>query len=589
MTRWKPGSTSRACWASDSRDPELCAEEESAFRSIASRSTSVPIYYHRRARNDRQKAGNVAEFFENWGTRYTYVVVLDADSLMSGETLVGLVRQMEAEPNTALLQAPISLFGGETLFARSLQFASSLCGPLFTRGLARWSGPHGNYYGHNAVIRVQAFLACCALPKLKGNPPLGGDVLSHDFVEAALLCRADWQVHTAHELGSGSYEGVPPTLTQYVARDRRWCQGNLQHLLIAGSHGFKPMSRIHLLLGAFAYLASPVWLVFLAVATVLWHQDRSSYGRFGPLLLGGTLALLVMPWLFGLLATVRDRQRRSAHGGWFALFVSTLVSLALGAVLAPILMLHHTRIVLSVLTGHSVLWGAQRRRAGVAGIPREEILTTLVGVAVACWLWVSSSGLLWWLAPVWLPWLLSIPISMAVSSTPFGGFVRRLGLLATPPEKQPEPLLSRVEDLRALTRLDACTRYRDLVLDPVLIATHLARLGGKRAPVSPKLLKQLTRRALREGPASLTLDEWHTLMQDAESMQRLHRQAWQRWSVESWGRAREQPTLPNDEDAPGVTLGNPPKAVPISAAVQSNGEALVFRPSARRRLSRSRG
>lgn len=573
---------------SDSRDPELCAEEEGAFRSIASRSKSVPVYYHRRARNDRQKAGNVAEFFESWGPRYTYVVVLDADSLMSGETLVSLIRQMEAEPHTALLQAPISLFGAETLFGRSLQFASSVCGPLFTRGLARWSGPHGNYYGHNAVIRVQAFMACCALPKLKGNPPLGGDVLSHDFVEAALLCRADWQVRMAHELSAGSYEGVPPTLTEYIARDRRWCQGNLQHLLIAGSHGFKPMSRVHLLLGAFAYLASPVWLVFLALAAVLWHQNEGGYERVGPLVLGATLALLMTPWLLGFMATVRDRQRRSTHGGWLALVASTLLSLVVGALLAPILMLHHTRIVLSVLTGHTVRWGAQRRRAGLAGIPREELLTTLVGAAVALGLWLSSNGLLWWLAPIWVPWVLSIPISLVVSSPRVGAFFRRIGLLVTPPEKQPEPLLARADELRSLTRLDACTRYRDLVLDPVLIATHLERLGGKRAPVSAKLLKQLTRRALCDGPASLTLEEWHLLMQDSPSMQRLHRQAWQRWSVESWGRAREQPSVPNDDSGSGITLGNPPKTVPTSA-IQANSEPVVLRSArTRRRMQSSR-
>ena len=189
---------------SDSRDPEKAAEEERAFRRAASvGNATIPMYYRRRAKNERQKAGNLAEFFERWGHRYTYAVILDADSLMRGETIVELVRRMEASPRLALLQSPLELHRGTTLFSRAQQLAGSVSGPMFTRGLALWADDQANYYGHNAAVRVGAFLECCALPVLAGQPPLGGHILSHDFVEAALLCRAGWEVRIAHDL-SGS-------------------------------------------------------------------------------------------------------------------------------------------------------------------------------------------------------------------------------------------------------------------------------------------------------------------------------------------------------------------------------------------------
>lgn len=540
---------------SDSRDPEVCAEEERAFRRVAASSDATPIYYHRRAHNERQKAGNLAEFFESWGPRYKYVIVLDADSIMTGATLVELVRRMETAPKVAVLQAPLVLHRGETLFARVLQFASSVAGPGFTRGLSIWSGPHGNYYGHNAVIRVSAFLDCCALPTLNGEPPLGGHVLSHDFVEAALLCREGWEVRTADDIeGGGSYEGLPQTLPEYVSRDRRWCQGNLQHLRIAPLSGFRPMSRIHMILGACSYLAGPTWLLFLVLGVLLFRRGGVVWADLGVVLAASTLLVLVGPFIFGLLTTLRTRARRTAHGGAVRLALSTLLAVVLGSVLAPILMLHHTRNVLSILTGHAILWGSQQRHAvgNVTRILLAESMTTLLGVGTALCLWWDSPELLGWLAPVWLPWACAIPIGIALSSAVVGRFARKLGLLWVPTETTPDELLLRIDELRVLTRSDASARFRDLVLDPVLVATHIARLEGKHSVESPRRLAELRRRALREGPASLSLSDWKSLADDVYSMRLLHREAWRRWPVESWELAREARHVP-----PEITKRSP--------------------------------
>ncbi|HWO10984.1 MAG TPA: glucans biosynthesis glucosyltransferase MdoH, partial [Polyangiaceae bacterium] len=521
---------------SDSRNPEVCADEERAFRRVAAASDGIPMYYHRRAHNLRQKAGNLAEFFERWGPRYTYAITLDADSVMNGATLVELVRRMEQNPKLALLQAPLAVHRAETLFARALAFASSLCGPLFTHGLSLWSGPHGNYYGHNAAVRVAAFLDCCALPTLSGAPPLGGHVLSHDFVEAALLCRSGWEVRIAHDLEGGSYEELPPTLNEYVARDRRWCQGNMQHLRIAMTRGFEPMSRIHLLLGAAAYLAAPGWFAFMALGLASWLTNGVAFERVNAWVFLGTLAVLTGPWLLSMLDGLRSAARRRMHGGAAGVVASSLLGLMLGALLAPMLMLHHTRIVLSIFCGRAIGWGPQQRKAAgnLVKTLSMEWPATLLGAGLALWSWAAHTGLTLWLAPLWVPWVLSIPLNLIVSSAALGGLARRLGLLTVPTESAPEALLGRIDELRILTRSDAAARFRDLVLDPVLVATHIARLDGKAPSAPPKRLADLRTRALREGPASLSATEWRVLAGDAESMQVLHREAWQRWPVEAW-------------------------------------------------------
>lgn len=531
---------------SDSRDAGCAAAEERALRRIAAVDEEhIPVYYRRRTRNDRYKAGNLADFFERWGDRYTYAVVLDADSLMRGDTLVELVRRMERAPRLALLQAPIALHGGKTLFARALQHAAAVHGPVFCRGLSAWAGPHGNYYGHNAVLRVRAFLDCCALPMLAGDPPLGGHVLSHDFVEAALLCRAGFEVRMADELG-GSWEELPGTLPEYVARDRRWCQGNLQHLRIVRAEGFAPMSRIHMLLGAACYLAGPAWLAFMALALLLASGDGAALvpPPFGTPLAIATALLLLGPKLLGLCASLRARE--PGYGGALRLAASVACEGLLAALLAPLLMLHHARIVGSILLGSAVRWESQRTRprGTRAAIARAELPATLLGAALATWLAARAPSLLPWLSPVWVPWSLAVPIALVASSRTAGALARRVGLFTVPSESAPDDLVLRARELRALTMGDEAARFRDLVLDPVLLCAHLERLAGAQSQLDPALAEKLRERALRMGPAALCADERELIASDPESMRWLHRHAWQSWPVESWQLGRERPQLP---------------------------------------------
>lgn len=416
--------------------------------------------------------------------------------------------------------------------------------------MARWAGPHGNYYGHNAAIRVRAFLECCSLPKLAGKPPLGGHILSHDFVEAALLCRAGWEVRLADDL-TGSFEGIPPTFPEYVARDRRWCQGNLQHFRIAFAHGLQPMSRIHLLSGVAAYLAAPAWLAFLALGVAMSRTANGALAGAGAWIVACTALLLLGPRLLGFATTAANAASRRGHGGILRLALGMLGEAVLAALLAPLLMLHHTRIVLSILFGSTVTWRAQRRRAGngwFASILYSNAWISVVGIGVAAALHRHAPELLAWLAPVWAPWALAVPLAALASSRRFGILARRLGIFLVPSELEPDPVLRLADELCSLTASDHAARFRDLVLDPVLAETHLDRLAAGAPHSKPQLsqeqLQELCQRALRSGPAGLTEGERQALSQDAESVRFLHREAWRHWPVESWRVARGRPQVP---------------------------------------------
>ena len=316
---------------SDSTDPAHWIAEEVEWQRLRDAAPDLPpLFYRHRHRNVGRKSGNIQDFCENWGTLYDYMVVLDADSLMSGETLRRLVRLMDANPRTALIQAPPQLVGRRALFGRIQQFASSVYGPIYSAGIAWLQGPQGNYWGHNAIIRVRAFMAHGGLPKLPGRPPFGGEIMSHDFVEAALLVRAGWQVWMAPELG-GSFEEPPPTATDFLKRDRRWCQGNLQHLRIVFAQGLKMPSRLHLAMGIMAYVSSPLWLMLLIVSAVNMAVARpdAPFGYFGRnpqlglavshasellQLAAATVLLLYGPKLAALLVTMRDRT--CPRGAW---------------------------------------------------------------------------------------------------------------------------------------------------------------------------------------------------------------------------------------------------------------------------------
>jgi membrane glycosyltransferase len=251
---------------SDTTDPDIWLAEIDAWQEMRG---SVPggerVFYRRRLRNVKRKTGNIEDFVTRWGGAYAYMPGarrrLDHGRRRHG----GAGPRMDANPDVGLIQAPPKLVRGRSPFARVLQFSGELYGPLSASGISYWALGEGNYWGHNAIIRTGPFADLCGLPLLPGKAPLGGEIMSHDFVEAALLRRGGWQVWIADDL-AGSYEEPPPTVADFATRDRRWCQGNLQHAKVLLARNLHWVSRLHLAIGIMAYVTSPLWLLFLLLS-----------------------------------------------------------------------------------------------------------------------------------------------------------------------------------------------------------------------------------------------------------------------------------------------------------------------------------
>jgi membrane glycosyltransferase len=439
---------------SDTRIPDIAHREQSAVERLRTEA-GEHVYYRRRAVNTGRKAGNVADWVLRFGGAYDFMVVLDADSLMSGDTLARLAAAMEAHPGVGLIQTAPRLIGRTSLFGRMQQFASRLYGPALTHGLALFWGEEGNYWGHNAILRVRAFADHCGLPSLPGRRPFGGDIMSHDFVEAALLRRAGWQVRLAPSL-SGSYEECPPTLPDMAVRDRRWCQGNIQHLGVAGARGLHWMSRFHMLQGATGYLMSPLWLLFLAASTLLAVQDKlglgGSWDIYGMRVLSWVLAVSVLwlmaPRLIALGLILARREERRAWGDPFKLAGGVLLETALSALVAPILMVSQSRALFDILIGRDSGWAAQTRDDGgvVWGDAiRRYGLHLLAGLGSAGLLYATSGEGLAWAVPVVAGLVLSTPVVVLTADPVIGLAFLRWGLLATPEEIAHPPRPAPVE------------------------------------------------------------------------------------------------------------------------------------------------
>lgn len=412
---------------SDSSKPELWAAERAAWEqlrtSLDEDGIAVQVYYRRRKLRRHRKAGNVADFCRRWGRNYRYMVVLDADSVMSGQCLTDLVRLMEAHPQAGIIQTLPQAVGQTTLHARAQQFASRVTGRLFTLGMQYWQLGESHYWGHNAIIRVAPFMAHCGLADVPGRGALSGEILSHDFVEAALMRRAGYHVWLVSDLG-GSYEQNPPNLIEELQRDRRWCQGNLQNFQLIAEPGLHPVHRAMLATGAMAYVSAPLWLAFLGLGVVSWvqHAAQSDGTGLAPpshllALWGLTLTLLMLPRALAV-AVVFLRHEQAEFGGSWALVRSALTEAALSVVQAPVRMAAHTGFVVAALTGWRIGWTSPAREALALrwrdALRRFAPESTGAGLALLA-LGVAHLPALPWMLPVGLPLLAAAPLAVWTS------------------------------------------------------------------------------------------------------------------------------------------------------------------------------
>ena len=441
---------------SDSYDPQTVAAERAAWEDLRAALASNPahpqveVYYRLRTRRTHRKAGNVADFCRRWGKDYRYMVVLDADSVMSGDCLTAMVKLMEANPTAGIIQTATQAIGHVTLHARAQQFASRVTGRLFTLGMQFWQLGESHYWGHNAIIRVEPFMDHCALAPIKGTGGMSGGIMSHDFVEAALMRRAGYHVWLVADL-VGSYEQQPPDLLAELQRDRRWCQGNLQNARLMSEPGIHPVHRAMFVTGTMAYVSAPLWLAFLTLGTALWLSGASVVEHWlaMPIELAGlwfwTLCLLFLPRVLGLAAVLMRGEQRQ-YGGVGGLIKSAMLESAMAIVQAPVRMLAHSLFVVVALTGIKLDWKSPPREA--AGVQWREAVTRLapmsvVIAALACGVALIDATALAWLMPVGLPLLLAIPLTVITSQIALGSSLRDRGFLLIPEESRSPAVLRR--------------------------------------------------------------------------------------------------------------------------------------------------
>jgi membrane glycosyltransferase len=542
---------------SDSNDPNRWIEEEASWLALTQRlGAQGRIFYRRRRGGINKKAGNLADFCRRWGSCYRYMVVLDADSIMTGEAIVRLAQLMERNFHVGIIQSVPVLVNGETVLARLQQFASRLYGPVSAGGLNYWQLGEANYWGHNAIVRLAPFIRHCSLPELPGDGPFGGRIMSHDYVEAALMRRAGWEVWLATGL-AGSYEECPGNVMEFAQRDRRWLQGNLQHARLVGAKGFHAVNRVHFALGILAYLASPLWLAFLVVSAIVAYRFGATGVMLRPVasfadyvhwdyhtqvvcLSLFTLGMLFLPKTMALLDLRGRSDEVAAFGGWAVLCAGVFLETIIFTLLAPVLMLFHTKFIGLTVCRQKISWGAQRRGRAGESVLSETIEAhwgqTLIGLAGLVIVYRISPSLALWMAPILAGLIGAIPLSFFTGSLAQGLALRRAGILQTPEESRPPPelvelaagLSARRRGKQPLPELVADYGLLQAVLDPYVNAVHVSLLHAKDElpPASEERFVVLRETLLREGPAALSPGDRLALLMDADSMNALHDRLW---------------------------------------------------------------
>ena len=445
---------------SDTNRPELAVEEDRLFAEWRAMDLNPDrLHYRRRAQNSRQKVGNLEDFCERWGDGFENMVVLDADSLMSGAAILRLVRLMQANPKLGILQSLITGLPATSAFARVFQFGMRHGMRSYTTGSAWWQGDEGPYWGHNAIIRLKPFREHCRLPRLSGRAPLGGEILSHDQVEAVMMRHAGYGVRVL-PLEDGSFEENPPTLQDFMKRDLRWCQGNVQYLKLLRMPGIRPLGRLQILLAIMMYTAAPVWYAFMLTGMAQFISNSLTYkttlhdeimGAFlTPMaeMTGGValfIAIMVMnfaPKILGVLDVLLRPVERKRYGGAGALLTGALVEALFSMLIAPVAALAQTIFLAGLFLGRKVTWDAQardQRSVSISEAFRGLWPQTLMGLVFAIGLLLFAPEFLIWGAPVTLGLLLAAPFA-SITSRPDVGRVFAKARLCSIPEEQEPPL-----------------------------------------------------------------------------------------------------------------------------------------------------
>ncbi|MGQ7269535.1 glucans biosynthesis glucosyltransferase MdoH [Marinobacter nauticus] len=542
---------------SDSQDPDVWLQEQQVWLKLVEElGAQGRLFYRRRRVNLNYKSGNVADFLRRWGSQYQYMVVLDADSLLAGDTIRTMVQVMNREPQVGILQTAPTIINARSAFARIQQFANRLYSPLFATGLAAIQMGDAAFWGHNAVIRVAPFMAHCGLPKLKGAGIWQGPIMSHDFVEAAFLGRAGYEVWLEPALGA-SYEESPPTLDDELARDQRWSKGNLQHAaLMLFSPRLRLAHRFAFLNGIMAYASSPLWLLFLVLTTIAAVQltiapiDYFPDGRESPFplwpewrptwaitLVVSTMALLFLPKFLAIVDVVAHRAL-SGFGGFFRLLCSVLLEIVVSVLLAPIRMLAHSHSVVSALLNVRLSWAGQNRteETGWREAAVRHLPGLIIGSAWSAFAWTLDPMFFLWSLPVSVPLALAAPTTVWLSRSSSGESLSRRGLLLTPEERTRMPLLDDARGFREEAESEvALTPVEQAVLVPAVNRLHRQLAGRGAKGLKKEVIEGELDACVSRGYRGIEKGRLSLLLEDPQALTALHRRAWSAPSDSFWG------------------------------------------------------
>jgi membrane glycosyltransferase len=426
---------------SDTSDADIAASEEACFAALALRwRDRIAIVYRRRAVNVAYKAGNIREFCERWGRKHDFAVTLDVDSFMTADAVLRLVRIMQADPDLGILQGLIVGLPSTSAFARVFQFGMRLGMRSYTIGSAWWQGDCGPYWGHNAVLRLEPFIAHCALPVLSSDGTEDRHILSHDQIEAVLMRAAGYHVRVLPQEDLG-WEENPPTLLEFIRRDLRWCQGNMQYWQFFSLAGIKPVSRYQLMLAILMFISSPAWIGLLVLGTLaaVGSGTPASFIRAdaGTALFAWVLLMWFSPKIATAMDVLMEPDLRRGFGGAGLFIVNFVLETVYSILLCPILWFGHTIFLAGLLFGREIGWIGQTRDDHA--VPFTLALHNLWPHAL---LGCGALGLLAMSQPAAIPYLsflaagpaLAVPFAMVTAWPLLGSFAARIGIGRLPEE-----------------------------------------------------------------------------------------------------------------------------------------------------------
>jgi membrane glycosyltransferase len=256
------------------------------------------------------------------------------------------------------------------------------------------------------------------------------------------------------------WEENPPTLLEFIRRDLRWCQGNMQYGRLLFRPGLKFTSRCQLALAMMMFIGSPAWVCILVLSTIaLTRADvPSDFMRadFGAILFVCVLTMWFAPKIASMIHIASRPEQRRGFGGAALFGVNCVVETIFSIMLCPILWVGHTLFLGGLLFGREIGWIGQTRDDHA--VPLRQAFAALWPHTI---LGLGSLGVLAWVQPAAIPYMLflaggptvAIPLAMLTALPSLGALSARIGL-GRLPEETSAPVALRALMLPAIELLE---------------------------------------------------------------------------------------------------------------------------------------